>query len=65
MKWKELEEEVKRLLLEQVAIDEAREHRCLLVGGVGDLSSLMDEVIDSEYSNVHPAWAIQLYLERN
>ena len=58
-------QEITRLLLEQVAVDETREHQCLLAGSQGNIRHLLGVIMNSDYKHIHPAWAIQLYLGRN
>lgn len=57
--------EITRLLLEQVAIDGAKSHQCSVLGKQKGVFELMDEVNQSDYRHIHPAWAIELYLRRN
>lgn len=58
-------QEITRLLLEQVAIDEAKQHQCSVLGKQKDVFELMDVINKSDYRHIHPAWAIELYLRRN
>lgn len=58
-------QEITRLLLEQVAIDEAVTHQCAIAGKMEDITSLTKAVLQSDYRSLPAAWAIPLYLGRN
>ena len=58
-------QEITRLLLEQVAIDEAQVHGTVIVGKQKDLFDLINLIASSEYNQLPAAWAIPLYLSRN
>jgi len=60
-----VKQEITRLLLEQVAIDEAKQHQCAVLGKQEGVFQLMDTINQSDYRHIHPAWAIELYLRRN
>ena len=56
---------ITELLLQQVAIDEAKEHQCNIVCTAETMGSILKGAIKAGYSHIHPAWAIPLYLSRN
>ena len=58
-------QEMARLLLQQVAIDEAKGHQCRVHGKQDDVFELLDVVARSDYKYIHPAWGVELYLRRN
>ena len=58
-------QEITRLLLEQVVIDDANAQMCVLSGSSETIHKLLSAVIKSDYGRIHPAWAIPLYLSRN
>ena len=58
-------QEITRLLLEQVAIDEAQVHETVIVGKQKDLFDLINLVAGSVYNQLPAGWAIPLYLSRN
>ena len=61
----QVKQEITRLLLEQAEIDEAREHLFIVAGESSKVANLFGTIAKSDYSNLHPAWAIPLYLSRN
>ena len=58
-------QEITRLLLEQVAIDEAKVHETVITGKQKDLFDLINLTANSICSQLPAAWAIPLYLSRN
>ena len=58
-------QEITRLLLQQVAIDETKEHQFTLIGKPPQIVELLGAIAKSDYKDIHPVWAIQLYLGRN
>lgn len=58
-------QEITRLMLEQVAIDEAVTHQCAIAGRMEDITDLTKAILQSDYKSLPAAWAIPLYLGRN
>jgi len=55
--------EITKLLLEQVAIDKKKQVFLITTGK--DLKALLEGTIKAGYGDLHPAWGILLYLQRN
>ena len=58
-------QEITDLLLQQVAIDKAKEHQFTLIGKPPQIVELLGAIAKSDYKDIHPVWAIPLYLSRN
>ena len=58
-------QEITRLLLEQVELDEAKVHETVIMGKSKDLFDLISLVAGSIFNQLPAAWAIPLYLSRN
>jgi len=57
--------EITRLLLEQVAIDEAKKKQIFLITTSRNFKALLKGAITAGFDHLHPAWGILLYLQRN
>jgi len=57
--------EITRLLLEQVAIDEAKRKQVFLITTRQNLNSILQGAIKAGYGHLYPTWGIPLYLQRN
>ena len=57
--------EITRLLLERVAIGEAKGKQFTLITTAENLNAILEGAIKAGYGHLHPAWALLLYLQRN